>query len=245
MKIKIINPNTCLAMTKSIELCAKKYANPGTEIVAVSPERGPITIEDYYDEALATVGVMEEIRKGQLEGFDGYITACFGDPGLYQGRELCSVPVIGIAEASLFMACMLGYKFSIISILERFKAPMEELVKKYGVEGRCASVRCTDVPVIEFEQDKSKGEKALYKAGKEAVELDGAEVLCLGCAGMVGFDEVLEKKLGIPVIDPVAAAVKFLEGIISYGKKTSKIMTFRVPEKKEIIGFPSTLKFDN
>jgi allantoin racemase len=69
MKIKIINPNTCLEMTHSIEVCAKKYANSGTEIIAVSPERGPITIEDYYDEALATVGVMEEIRKGTIRGF--------------------------------------------------------------------------------------------------------------------------------------------------------------------------------
>jgi len=243
MKIKIINPNTHQGMTKAIGETARRYASAGTEVVAVSPERGPLTIEDYYDEALATVGVMEEVKKGQAEGFDGYITACFGDPGLYQSREVSEAPVVGIAEASLFMACMLGYKFSIISILERFKGPMEELVKKYGLESRCASVRCTNVAVAEFERDKSKGEEALLKAGKQAVKIDGAEVLCLGCAGMVGFDEVLEKKLGVPVIDPVAAAVKMIEGIIGCGKKTSKIMTFRSPEPKEIIGYPDTLKF--
>ena len=242
MRIKIINPNTCLEMTKSIELCAKKYANLDTEIIAVSPDRGPITIEDHYDEALATVGVMEEIIKGQLEKYDGYITACFGDPGLYQGREISEAPVVGIAEASMFMACMLGNKFSIISTLKRFKAPMEELIKRYGIENRCASIRCTDIPVLEFEQNKAKCEELLLKLGKEAVSLDGAEVLCLGCAGMVGFDNILEKELGVPVIDPVAAAVKFLEGIIKYGKKTSKVMTFRPVEKKEIIGYPDTLK---
>lgn len=243
MRIKIINPNTSEDMTRSIGVTAKKYARQDTEIVAVSPERGPISIEDFYDEALAAVGVMEEVKKGLSEGFDGYITACFGDPGLYACREITEAPVIGIAEASLFMACMLGYKFSILSILKRFGAAMEELVKKYGLESRCASVRCTDVAVLDFEKDREKAKDALLKVGRQAIEEDGAEVLCLGCAGMVGLDEDLEKELKVPVIDPVVAAVKIIEGIIDYGKKTSKILTFRFPEEKEITGYPETLQF--
>ena len=117
MKIKIINPNTSADMTRSIRAAAQRYARSETEIVTVSPERGPITIEDHYDEVLAAVGAMEEVKKGLSEGFDGYIIACFGDTGLYACRELTEAPVVGIAEASLLMACMLGYKFSILSIL--------------------------------------------------------------------------------------------------------------------------------
>jgi len=63
MRIKIINPNTCAGMAKSIGIMAQKCARLGTEIVAVGPERGPISIEDHYDEALAAVGVMEEVKK--------------------------------------------------------------------------------------------------------------------------------------------------------------------------------------
>lgn len=37
MKIKIINPNTTLRMTREIEEAAKKYASKGTEVYAVSP----------------------------------------------------------------------------------------------------------------------------------------------------------------------------------------------------------------
>ena len=242
MRIKIINPNTCEEMTRAIGAMAQKCASPGTEIVAVSPERGPITIEDYYDEAIAAVGVIEEVKKGLAEGFDGYITACFGDPGLYPSRELSEAPVIGIAEASFFMACMLGTKFSILSILGRFKIAMHELVNRYGLESRCASIRCTEVAVLDFEKDRGKARDALLTAGKQAVELDEAEVLCLGCAGMVGFDEELEKELGVPVIDPVVAAVKMMEGIVNYGKKTSKRFTFQYPEKKEIKGYPKIMQ---
>lgn len=238
MKIKVINPNTYLAMTKSIDIIAKKCARSGTEIVCVSPERGPITIEDNYDEALATIGAIEEVKKGMQENFDGYVIACFRDAGLYACRELTETPVIGMAEASFFIACMLGHKFSIISILNRFKSSMEELLRKYGLDSRCASIRCTNVPVADFERDRAKGEAALIEAGQKAIEQDRAEVLCLGCAGMVGFDQVMERMLHVPVIDPVVAAVKMAEAVIETGKKTSKIMTFQPPEKKEIVGYP-------
>lgn len=241
MKIKIINPNTCLDMTKSIEMVANEYAHANTNIVAVSPKRGPISIESYYDEALATIGVMEEIVTSQTEMFDGYIIACFGDPGLSQAREITDTPVVGIAEASMFMACMLGSRFSILSTVKRFEIPMLELIKKYGLESRCASVRYTDMPVIEFEQNKKKGEQNLLEIAYKAVNEDNAEVLCLGCAGMVGFDKILEKKIGVPVIDPVAAAVKALEGIIGCRKKTSKVNTFKKLRSKEIIGFSPLL----
>ena len=62
------------------------------------------------------------------------------------------------------MACTLGHKFSILSILSRFKTAMEDLVKLYGLEGRCASVRCTDVAVLDFEHDRDKAKSALIRA---------------------------------------------------------------------------------
>ncbi|HEM8405781.1 TPA: aspartate/glutamate racemase family protein [Acinetobacter baumannii] len=100
MKIKIINPNTTQSMTDKIAASAKVVASSGTQIIAVSPQMGPATIESYYDEALSAVGVLEEIRQGELLGVDAYVIACFGDPALYAAREMTSAPVIGIAEAA-------------------------------------------------------------------------------------------------------------------------------------------------
>src|SRR3982750_1764322 len=98
MKIKIINPNTTWSMTDKIGECARKGAFPGTEVVAVSPAMGPASIEGYYDEAMSVPGILNEIRKGEAEGVDGYVIACFGDPGLYAAREAARGPVIGVAE---------------------------------------------------------------------------------------------------------------------------------------------------
>ena len=88
MRLLVINPNTTLSMTRTIGEAAMAVAGPGTEIVARSPKMGPVSIEGHYDEAVATLGVIDEVRKGEAEGFDGYVIACFGDPGLAAAREV-------------------------------------------------------------------------------------------------------------------------------------------------------------
>ena len=64
MRIKIINPNTTQAMTDGIKKAAVGVARDDTEIICVSPERGPVSIENTHDEAYASIGVIEEVRKG-------------------------------------------------------------------------------------------------------------------------------------------------------------------------------------
>ncbi len=51
---------------------------------------GPASIESHYDEALSVPGVLDEIAKGERDGVDGYVLACFGDPGLDAARELAA-----------------------------------------------------------------------------------------------------------------------------------------------------------
>lgn len=241
MRLKIINPNTTSSMTEAIRQKAVKYARPGTQIVAVNPSIGPVSIESYYDEALASVGVLEEVRKGEAEGFDGYAIACYGDPGLYPAREIARAPVVGIGETSMLMACMLGYKFSIITILDRFIGPVEEMVNRYGLSERCASIRVINTPVLDIEKGSDTITNLMIDQGRQAINKDGAEVLLLGCAGMAGLEESIEEALNVPVIDGIVSAVKMLEGLVDYGKKTSKIRTFKQPEKKVIHGFPIKL----
>ena len=101
MRIKVINPNTTQSMTDKIGACARAAARPGTEVIAVSPSMGPASIESHYDEALNVPGLLAEIAAGEAQGIDGYVIACFGDPGLKAARELAGAPVVGIAEAAM------------------------------------------------------------------------------------------------------------------------------------------------
>jgi allantoin racemase len=237
MRIKIINPNTTQSMTDSIRTAARRAARPDTEIICVSPDKGPISIENHHDEAYAALGVIEEVRKGVGEGIDAFVTACYGDPGLYSAREITTAPVIGIAEASMHLATFVAYRFSVVTILPRWKMIMEQVINEYGLSSRCSSIRCTDMEVLDFERDPEAGAKALLDESVRAVREDNAEVICLGCAGMVEFANDLEKKLNVPVFDGVTSAVKIAEALVDLKKTTSKVLYFAPPQHKKYIGW--------
>lgn len=219
-------------MTNAIDVAARKYKRPETEIVVVSPKYGPPAIDNSYDEVMASVGVVREVKRGLKEGFDGFIIACFDDPAVQACRELSPVPVLGIAEAAMLLACTVAYKFSIVSMPKQSLATIEELLRRYGLSSRCASIRLIDVPVLEIRNKMDELKKKLIIEMRKAMEEDGAEAIILGCGGLSGLDKEFEKELGVPVIDGVVAAVKILEGLYEYGLKTSKWLTYRYPGKE-------------
>ena len=65
-----------------------------------------------------------------------------------------------------------------------------------------ASVRVTGIPVLDLQKDLDATFHALVEEGRKAIELDGAEVLILGCTGMTGMAERVTKELGVSVVDP-------------------------------------------
>ena len=234
-RLKIINGNTCQPMTANIDLSAQTVKYAGTEIVTVQPKTGPESIESFYDEYLAIPGILEQIILDTDS--DAFILACWGDPGIEAAREITSKPVVGIAEASLYVANMIAAKWSVVTTLHRVRDMVEKTIQKTGLTERCASVRTTKLSVLDTEKNRAATLDVLTEAGRLAIHTDGAEAICLGCAGMSGLEQQLETRLGVPVIDAVAAAVKMAESLVCLGKITSKQLTYRLPECKEIKGY--------
>lgn len=231
MHLHIINPNTSDEMTHSIGQIAVANASDGTEILTTCPAHGPASIESYYDEYLAIPHVLAEVQRTEAMT-DGYVLACWGDPGLDAVREVTTKPVVGIAEASMYAANAIAPRWSVVTTLRRSHHMVEAIVKKTGLMERCASIRCVDMPVLACEADPDAVIKGLVHLGKQALSEDGAEAIILGCAGMGGMAEHLSKTLDAPCVDPVAAGVRFAEMLVSLNLKTSKWLTYKFPEKK-------------
>ena len=236
MKIKIINPNTSEEMTRAIGAAGESVARPGTQITAVSPQFGPASIESYYDDYLSIPGLLEEIQKGEAEQCDAYIIACYGDPGLHAARECTTKPVVGIAEASLYMASMLAARFSIVTVIPRTRTMLEEMVTGYGFREKVVSIRTSPLYVLDVEKDPAGALEKLRVEARRARDEDDAEAILLGCAGFTQFADELERELEIPVLDGVVCAVKMAESLVELGKTTSKYKTYRPPEKKAYTG---------
>ncbi|MEF7612791.1 aspartate/glutamate racemase family protein [Aquincola sp. MAHUQ-54] len=236
MRIKIINPNTTWSMTEKIGACARAVARPGTQIVAVSPAMGPASIESHYDEALAVPGLLQEIAAGERDGIDGYVIACFGDPGLKAARELARGPVIGIAEAAMHMASFIGSRFSVVTTLGRTIGQARHLAEAYGMERFCANVRACELPVLELEEPGSQARERIVAECRRALDEDGSDVIVLGCAGMADLCEHVADVLGVPVIDGVTAATQLVESLVALRLRTSKRGELARPLPKPMAG---------
>ena len=236
MRIKVINPNTTLSMTAKIGACARAVARPGTEIVAVSPAMGPASIESHYDEALAVPGLLQEIAAGERDGVDGYVIACFGDPGLKAARELARGPVVGIAEAAMHLASMVGARFSVVTTLGRTMGQAWHLAEAYGMERFCANVRACELPVLELEEPGSSARERIIEECRRALDEDGADCIVLGCAGMADLCEHIGTLLQVPVIDGVAAGVQLVESLVHLKLRTSKRGELAQPLPKPMAG---------
>jgi len=222
MRIKVINPNITASMTSKIRAAAQAAAAPGTEIVAVSPDKGPVSVEGHYDEAVSVIGILEGVHAGEAASVDGYVIACFGDPGLLAAREIARGPVLGIAEAAMHAACLVSTGFSIVTTLKRTRIIAEHLVHAYGMERFCRRVRATDVAVLELEDETSNARRIITEECRRALAEDGSGAIVLGCAGMADLTRALSQELGAPVIDGVAVAVKLVEALVGVGLGTSK-----------------------
>ncbi len=243
MHILLLNPNTSDSFTHRIRTVACQYAAQDTQITTLNPSSGPRSIESVYDELLSVSGCLALLIP-QLETFDGIVVACYSDHSVvYALREIADQPVIGIAEASMLMACGLGHRFSVVTTNEAWQPLLWDAVRRYGLMDRCASVRATGLPVLALEgKSEAELEDLLAVTAQTAMEQDQAEVICLGCAGMAGVDKRLQERLGIPVLDGVACGLKWIEGVVSYGVKTSKRRAYGFPQTKELVNLPPVFK---
>jgi len=187
----------------------------------LSTPGAPLFIDTYQDAATALPGMVELLNRHEAD-YDAFIVACHCDPNLDLMKELTNKPMVGIGEASMKIATMLGHRFSVISTDSRSVPNKEALIRSYHLQDLLASVK---FPVAALE-NRSDEEKYLLTA-QAAIEEDMAEVVVLGCAGMTGLDKRLEQKLGVPVLDGVVCALIIAAGLVKYQVATSKIRRYR------------------
>jgi allantoin racemase len=231
MLIKVINPNTTASMTATIEKCARAVAGPGTLIEAVTAPMGPASIESHYDEALSVPGILAEIAAGEASGVDGYVIACFGDPGLDAARELARGPVLGVAEAAMHAASFLGRGFSVVTTLGRTRGRAWDLAEHYGMARFCRGVHACEIPVLDLETDPA-AQAVITQACRSALGADGSDAIVLGCAGMADLCAAISASIGAPVVDGVAAGTLVVQSLITLGLVTGSRGEFARPLPK-------------
>jgi hypothetical protein len=125
--------------------------------------------------------------------------------------------VVSIAEASMAIACLLGHRFTTLTMLQQFIPYQQDLVRYYGFDAKCASVRAININVEACVTHRAQALRELTEQIRTIVSEDRAEVVILACAGLCGYDQELSRLAGIPVLDPVAVGVKVAESLVALG----------------------------
>jgi allantoin racemase len=207
-------------------------AAPDTEVLVWSNTTAPASIESAYDAARSVPGVLDLVHRAEAQGVDGIIIGCFSDPGIEAAREIATVPVIGPGAASMHLASQLGTRFTVISPLAGNQGRARARVRELGLDGCFASVRGMGMAVLDLARDREGALARIAEAATQAVEADGADILVLGCMSMAFLDVggELQRRVGVPVVNPVVAALKTAEMTVLMGLAHSKLAYPQPPE---------------
>lgn len=241
MRILVLNPNTSTGITDRLMGAARAAAAPGTELVPLTAPRGFPYIATRAEAQIGGAIALEMLAEHHDRGYDAAIVAAFGDPGLLGARELFDLPVVGLAEAAMLTACMLGKRFAIVTFAQALGPWYRECVEMHGLTGRLAGIRMLDGAFASVSDVQDEKEALLVELANAAVTQDEADVVILAGAPLAGLAERVKHRIPVPVVDQMAAAVKQAEALASLQVRKATAGTYRRPAAKPTTGLSDAL----
>jgi allantoin racemase len=235
MRVLIVNPNTTEAVTSLMLDAGRASASPGVEVRAITAPRGLPYITNRAEAQIGGAIALEMLAEAQGT-YDAAVLAAFGDPGLFGARELFEVPVIGISEAAMLTACMLGGRFLIVTFASMLCGWFRDCVAMHRLEDRCAGVVALDQGFGSLEDVRETNWEALVELANAAIAERDADVAILAGAPLAGLASRARDLIRVPVIDPIVAAVKQAEALLALGTIKASRGSFKRPAPKASSG---------
>jgi len=239
MDIYVINPDVNDDISTLMLENIRKYTAPETNITCKSPDGGPVSINNAYTKEIASSYILKEIIASEKKGkYDGYVIGCFADPAIHAAKEITNKPVVGIGEASIHIAKLIGESFSIITVGPESRWVYKDAVHRCGAESKLASLKSPPIQSEKAFYNRKNVTDLVIEESLRAVKEDYAEVIILGCGVMTGIEKIVEREVNVPVINPVAAGMKLLESLISLRLRPSKKYSYKHPGTTPLMNVP-------
>ncbi|WP_298013012.1 aspartate/glutamate racemase family protein [uncultured Castellaniella sp.] len=240
MRLLVINPNISTSVSDLIEAEARRAAADDTQITMLTAQFGVAYIETRFESLIA--GYATSILAAEhAPAHDAVIVAAFGDPGVTGLREALDIPVVGMTEAALMSACLLGQRFSIIAISSRITAWYRENVERNGLISRLASIRNLESPLRDIGSVQEDHAEKLIALCNDAVEHDHADSIILAGAPLAGLARRVRDQLPVPVVDGVSSAVCHAQTLARLAPVGASKGSFARPPVKPNAGLPEPI----
>lgn len=206
MKILLLNPNMTQAMTDNMATIARAAVGDMAEIIPVTASKGFPYIASRAEAQIASGLVLEMIAENADE-VDAVVIAAFGDPGLAGARELFDLPVVGMAEAAVMTAALLGDTFAVVTFSPLMTRWYADCVRATGVNERFKGVHTPDAPPNQLAAVQDDLRADLIALATTAANQHHADVIILGGAPLAGLAPKIATEVPAVVVDPIVAAV--------------------------------------
>jgi allantoin racemase len=233
MKLLLINPNTTRHVTDRMLVQAQLAAGAQAEVVAVTASFGPAIIGSRAENAVAAHAALELAAKHQA-GFDAVILGVSLDTALRPMREMLDIPVVGMAEAGLLTACMLGGRIGCLTLGARLLPVYEELTQSYGLVSRVSRWRALELPAAYGPAVDSQAAREVGAACRGMAAEDGADVVLLCAAVLSGYASHIAQEVQIPVIDGIEAATKQAMVLVELGLAPHRTGSYARPTGRRL-----------
>ena len=239
MRLLWIDPIGIDAYSAEMLQLLQQARRPETEVHIVSlPTDRPQHLEYHAYEGLV-IGDIVRLTYEHSGEYDALVIGCFYDVGLREAREVSGKAVVTApCHSATAIARNLGSTFSVLVGRRKWIPKMRENVRLYGHEHALVSMRPLDLGVHDFQADHELTTERLLNEGHKAVHEDGAEVLVLGCTAEYGFNQTMQRELGVPVLDAVTAPFKYAEFLAETAKRfgwyPSRMWGSEAPPREEI-----------
>jgi Asp/Glu/hydantoin racemase len=228
---------------KTLERHAALVADPGMTVAVHGLKPGtygrdfvPIdAIRHRYLEFLNEIQICEAALTAEREGYDAVAIGCFYDPALRLARSLVRIPVVGLSETCMLVACSLGHKFALIALNRDQQAQHAELAHAYGLEQRLAAVLPMDPPIDEYVLEGTPGSlrpvvKGFERACRRALEA-GAEVIIPGDGVLNEFiwRQGIRRVADAPIMDALGVLFRYAVFMARLGIEVSRTQHYARP----------------
>jgi allantoin racemase len=208
--ILAINPNTTTTITDLVAGHLQRAVGADVQWKPVTGRFGARYISAEASYAIAGHAAIEAYAEN-ANGIEAVLLACFGDPGLFALREIADVPVIGLAEASMNEAAQSVSRFSIVTGGPRWAPMLYRLAESLGFAESLASVRTLSLTGVQIAANPAAAIQQLADECRKAAQIDRAEAVILGGAGLAGLAVRVQPHVEVALIDNIVAGARHAE----------------------------------
>jgi allantoin racemase len=240
MRILLANPNTSTGITDGMAAAARAVASPGTEIKPVTAGFGAKVIGSRMEMVIGDYASLDLVAREGMD-CDAVVIAAAIDSGLRAVKQMMPCPVLGLTEAAIHAASLMGGNFGLVVSSARTGTVMREMVAGYGLSSRLAGVRPIGIEPADLYANPEAALERLAGAANTLVEQDGAESVVLIGAVMAGLPPRLQSRVPVPVLEGVACAVPLAEAMVRIGAGKARAGSFAAPQGRVVSGLSPEL----